>query len=95
MDDVLVLALVLLLVGSGYAAGRVHAEIGYRLGFRSGYRQGHADGSRRRPSPGGRDSQSPPLELHVTGSGDHGASERRQYGAVVGSTVHTVRHARG
>ena len=51
MNDALALAAVLLLLLSGYVAGRVHAEVGYRTGFRMGYRQGHADGARLRPAP--------------------------------------------
>lgn len=38
--------LVVLLGSSLYAAGRLHARIGYRFGFRSGYRQGYVDGDR-------------------------------------------------
>jgi hypothetical protein len=51
VNDALALAAVLLLLLSGYVAGRVHAEVGYRTGFRMGYRQGHADGARLRPPP--------------------------------------------
>jgi hypothetical protein len=63
VSDALVMALVLLLLGSGYAAGRVHAEVGYRTGFRMGYRQGHADGARLHPSPRRPD---PAPTIHVT-----------------------------
>lgn len=46
MNDVLAVCLVLVLATSSYAAGRLHAQLGYRLGFRSGYRQGFGDGDR-------------------------------------------------
>ena len=84
------LAVVLLLVASGYAAGRVHAEIGYRAGYRLGYRQGHADASRVRPA--GKD---PAATLRVTET-DHGdASESRQIPSVVGAATQRMRHGRG
>lgn len=36
-----------LLIGScTYAAGRLHAKVGYRFGYRFGYRQGYFDGDR-------------------------------------------------
>jgi hypothetical protein len=40
------LFLVLLLGSSTYAAGRLHARVGYRFGYRFGYRQGYFDGDR-------------------------------------------------
>lgn len=46
MNEVLAVCLVLVLATSSYAAGRLHAQLGYRLGFRSGYRQGFGDGDR-------------------------------------------------
>ena len=46
MNEVFALVLILLLAGSGYAAGRVHGQFSYRLGFRYGYRQGYFDGDR-------------------------------------------------
>lgn len=46
MNLVTALFLVILLASSSYAAGRLHAQIGYRLGFRTGYRQGFGDGDR-------------------------------------------------
>jgi hypothetical protein len=46
VNDVVALALILLLATSGYAAGRVHGQFGYRMGYRSGYRQGYFDGDR-------------------------------------------------
>ncbi len=46
MNDVVALALILLLATSGYAAGRVHGQFGYRMGYRYGYRQGYFDGDR-------------------------------------------------
>jgi hypothetical protein len=87
VNDVLVVALVLLLVASGYAAGRVHAEMGYRTGFRSGYRQGHADGVRHRPPPW--DTRE--LELRVSGV-EPRASEVRQYDVVGGRAANATRH---
>ncbi len=36
----------LLLGSAAYAAGRVHAGVGYRFGYRFGYRQGYFDGDR-------------------------------------------------
>lgn len=46
MNLVTALFLVILLASSSYAAGRLHAQLGYRLGFRTGYRQGFGDGDR-------------------------------------------------
>ena len=46
MNEVVALALILLLATSGYAAGRVHAQYSYRMGYRHGYRQGYFDGDR-------------------------------------------------
>ena len=46
MNEVLALVLILMLAGSGYAAGRLHAQLGYRMGYRFGYRQGYFDGDR-------------------------------------------------
>ncbi len=46
VNDVVVLALILLLTTSGYAAGRMHGQFGYRMGYRYGYRQGYFDGDR-------------------------------------------------
>jgi hypothetical protein len=46
VNDVVALALILLLATSGYAAGRVHGQFGYRMGYRYGYRQGYFDGDR-------------------------------------------------
>ena len=46
MNEVFAMVLILLLAGSGYAAGRVHGQFSYRLGFRYGYRQGYFDGDR-------------------------------------------------
>ena len=46
MNDVVVLALLLILATAGYAAGRFHGQFGYRVGFRYGYRQGYFDGDR-------------------------------------------------
>src|SRR5258708_5894429 len=40
------LFLILLLGSSTYAAGRLHARVGYRFGYRFGYRQGYFDGDR-------------------------------------------------
>lgn len=38
--------LVLLLISSSYAAGRLHGQLSYRVGYRVGYRQGYFDGDR-------------------------------------------------
>lgn len=38
--------LVLLLISSSYAAGRLHGQLSYRVGYRIGYRQGYFDGDR-------------------------------------------------
>lgn len=38
--------LVLLLISSSYAAGRLHGQLSYRIGYRIGYRQGYFDGDR-------------------------------------------------
>jgi hypothetical protein len=46
VNEVFAMVLILLLAGSGYAAGRVHGQFSYRLGFRYGYRQGYFDGDR-------------------------------------------------
>ena len=46
MNEIVALALVLLLATSGYAAGRMHGQFSYRLGYRFGYRQGYFDGDR-------------------------------------------------
>jgi hypothetical protein len=81
VNDLLVLVLVLLLVGSGYAAGRVHGQLGYREGYRSGYRQGHADGTRSRGYP--------------QADSDHTQSDIRQFSPGPRASVHNVRHGRG
>jgi hypothetical protein len=90
VSDVLVLAVVLLLAGSGYAAGRIHAELGYRTGFRLGYRQGHADATRR-----GRVGSEPVVTVQPAGLDGPTASDSRQNGVVVGAGSQKVRHARG
>ena len=46
MNEVVALVLIVLLAGSGYAAGRLHGQLGYRMGYRFGYRQGYFDGDR-------------------------------------------------
>jgi hypothetical protein len=46
VNDVVALALILLLATSGYAAGRMHGQFSYRMGYRYGYRQGYFDGDR-------------------------------------------------
>jgi hypothetical protein len=81
-----VLALVLLLVGSGYAAGRVHGQVGYREGYRGGYRQGHADGARSR----GYAAEDP----RATGQTGYDASESRHFRSAPRTPVHKVRHGR-
>jgi hypothetical protein len=94
MSDVLVLTVLVLLVASGYAAGRMHGQVGYRGGFRAGYRQGHADASRARPAipmVGGQ----PVVTFQVTGAGDHGGSESRQFDVLTGPGSHRVRHPKG
>jgi hypothetical protein len=40
------LGLMLILATCGYAAGRLHGQVGYRVGYRFGYRQGYFDGDR-------------------------------------------------
>ena len=46
MTELVAMVLIALLAFSGYAAGRLHGQIGYRLGYRFGYRQGYFDGDR-------------------------------------------------
>lgn len=46
MNEVGVLAVLLVLACAGYTAGRMHAQFSYRLGYRFGYRQGYFDGDR-------------------------------------------------
>jgi hypothetical protein len=46
MTEVAAMVLIVLLALSGYAAGRLHGQVGYRLGYRFGYRQGYFDGDR-------------------------------------------------
>jgi hypothetical protein len=46
MNEVVAVVLVLVLVMSGYTAGRLHAQVSYRSGYRVGYRQGYFDGDR-------------------------------------------------
>jgi hypothetical protein len=46
LNEVVALVLILLLAGSGYAAGRLHGQLSYRMGYRFGYRQGYFDGDR-------------------------------------------------
>jgi hypothetical protein len=92
VDDLLVLALVLLLIASGYTAGRVHGQLGYREGFRSGYRQGHADGARYR---GYEPTDAAPVEARLSASYDHVASESRQFRPGPRASVHNVRRRPG
>jgi hypothetical protein len=46
MNHATALFLIVLLGSSTYAAGRLHARVGYRFGYRFGYRQGYFDGDR-------------------------------------------------
>jgi hypothetical protein len=46
MSPGIALFLIVLLGSSTYAAGRLHARVGYRFGYRFGYRQGYFDGDR-------------------------------------------------
>src|SRR5215467_9809590 len=46
MSPGVALFLIVLLGSSTYAAGRLHARVGYRFGYRFGYRQGYFDGDR-------------------------------------------------
>jgi hypothetical protein len=46
LSEVVALVLIVLLAGSGYAAGRLHGQLSYRMGYRFGYRQGYFDGDR-------------------------------------------------
>ena len=46
MNEIVALVLIVLLAGSGYAAGRLHGQLGYRMGYRFGYRQGYFDGDK-------------------------------------------------
>jgi hypothetical protein len=100
VNDVLVLALVLLLVGSGYAAGRVHGQVGYRDGYRSGYRQGHADGVRRATAVA--DEAAAMVEVQITrgeserqllaqAAADPGPSESRHFRVIPGIALSAAR----
>jgi len=79
-----VLGLVLLLVLSGYSAGRVHGQVGFREGYRSGYRQGYADGTRARPPRMGAEAV----------ADDHEPSEMRHLRPLQRGSAHTVRHTK-
>ena len=46
LNVLVALGLILVLATCGYAAGRLHAQVGYRVGYRFGYRQGYFDGDR-------------------------------------------------
>jgi hypothetical protein len=46
VNPILAIFLTVLLGSSMYAAGRLHARVGYRFGYRFGYRQGYFDGDR-------------------------------------------------
>lgn len=46
MTELFALVLIVAPALSGYAAGRLHGQVGYRLGYRFGYRQGYFDGDR-------------------------------------------------
>jgi hypothetical protein len=46
LNVLVALGLILILATCGYAAGRLHAQVGYRVGYRFGYRQGYFDGDR-------------------------------------------------
>ena len=46
MNEIVALVLIVLLAGSGYAAGRLHGQLSYRMGYRFGYRQGYFDGDK-------------------------------------------------
>ena len=93
---------VLLLAASGYAAGRLHGQVGYRGGYRAGYRQGHADASRGRPevpatipSPVPMVGGQPVITFQMAGIRDHDGSESRHYDVLTGPGSHRVRHPKG
>jgi hypothetical protein len=46
LNEIVALVLIVLLAGSGYAAGRLHGQLSYRMGYRFGYRQGYFDGDK-------------------------------------------------
>ena len=92
----------MLLAASGYAAGRMHGQVGYRGGFRAGYRQGHADASRTRPpvpaavpSPVPMVGGQPVITFQMTSARDHDPSESRHYDVLTGPGSHRLRHLKG
>jgi len=84
----------LLIASSTYAAGRVHAKIGYRFGYRFGYRQGYFDGDRACWNRRRREAQA---AISTVLSGKHGRARADTFSLVQGTTytsgAATGRHA--
>jgi hypothetical protein len=85
MNEIVALALVLLLATSGYAAGRMHGQFGYRLGYRFGYRQGYFDGDRSSWSRRRREMQAVVASVLSTPADERGSTYA---GSVLGGTMY-------
>lgn len=85
-----------LLIGSCmYAAGRLHAKIGYRFGYRFGYRQGYFDGDRASWNRRRRDAQA---AVSSVLAGKQGRARNQTFSLVQGTppgTTYTSASANG
>jgi hypothetical protein len=86
-----------LLIGSCmYAAGRLHAKVGYRFGYRFGYRQGYFDGDRASWNRRRRDAQAA-ISSVLSGKQSRNARMETfslvQQGTMYTSTTANGRHA--
>lgn len=90
MNDVVALALILILATAGYAAGRFHGQFGYRVGFRYGYRQGYFDGDRASWNRRRRDLQA--AVASVLKSGPDGLADEAFADTPVGTTYQSSAH---
>jgi hypothetical protein len=82
-----------LMIGSCmYAAGRVHAKVGYRFGYRFGYRQGYFDGDRASWNRRRRDAQA---AISTVLSGKQGRTRSETFTLVQQGTTYTSTSAMG
>jgi hypothetical protein len=89
------LFILLLIASTTYAAGRVHAKVGYRFGYRFGYRQGYFDGDLASWNRRRREAQT---AITAVLSGKQGRPQNEtfslvQQGTTYTSTAATGRHA--
>jgi hypothetical protein len=86
------LFILLLIASTTYAAGRVHAKVGYRFGYRFGYRQGYFDGDRASWNRRRRDAQTA-ISAVLSGKQGRDTFSLVPHGTTYTSTSATGRHA--